>query len=139
MRFLPIAAVTGLAALVGLSTAALADPTGEWRVGDGSATVRVKHCGGGDLCGFISSTKGPPGKDSKNPDPAKRDRSVIGMEVLINLRPAGKNYWQGSTYDAEDGLIYTATIWMTDEDSLNIKGCAPGGGVCGQELWTRVR
>jgi uncharacterized protein (DUF2147 family) len=97
----------------------------------------VRHCGGG-LCGFISSTKGDPGKDDKNPDPAKRNRSVLGMEVLIDLKPTAKNYWAGTTYNAEDGLTYTATIWLTDENSLNIKGCAPGGGVCGQEIWTRV-
>ncbi len=138
MKFSPIAAATGVLALLGVSTAALADPIGEWRVGDGTATVRVRHCGS-DLCGFIATTKGDPGKDDKNTDPAKRNRSVLGMEVLINLKPDGKNYWAGTTYNAEDGLTYTATVWLTDANSLNIKGCAPGGGVCGQELWTRVQ
>ncbi len=33
MKFSPIAAATGVLALLGLSTAALADPLGEWRVG----------------------------------------------------------------------------------------------------------
>lgn len=131
-------AATGCLALLFASTAALADPVGEWRVADGSAVVRIKHCGSA-LCGYIASTATAPGKDVKNPDPAKRNRSVLGMEVLINMKPEGKNLWAGATYNAEDGLTYSASMWQTSEAGLNIKGCAPGGGMCGSEAWTRVR
>ncbi len=106
------------------STAALADPVGEWRVADRRPRF-ASNIAARDLCGFIASTSTAPGKDEKNPDPAKRSRSVLGMEVLINMKPQSKNLWAGTTYNAEDGLTYTASMWQTDESSLNIKGCAP--------------
>ncbi len=46
----------------------------------------LKKCGSG-LCGFVAATRGAPGKDVRNPDPAKRSRSVLGIEVLMNLQP----------------------------------------------------
>lgn len=138
MKASPIIAATGLLAMLFASTAALADPIGEWRVADGTATVRIRHCGR-DLCGYIATTASAPGRDTKNPDPRKRNRSVIGMEVLINMRATGKDLWQGSTYNAEDGQIYSASMSLSSAQALNIRGCAPGGGMCGSEVWTRVR
>jgi uncharacterized protein (DUF2147 family) len=115
-----------------------ADPIGEWRVQDGEATVRIKNCGT-SLCGFVASTRTAPGKDDKNPDPNKRDRSVIGLQVLFGLKPSGNNVWTGQTYNAEDGQIYNATVSLVNEQALQIKGCVPNGGLCGSETWTRVR
>jgi len=115
-----------------------ADPIGEWRVADGNATVQIRKCGGG-FCGFVASTRTAPGRDEKNPDPSKRSRSVLGIEVLINLRPAGNNLWTGTTYNAEDGQYYSATVSMQSERALQIKGCVPNGGLCGNETWVRVK
>ena len=115
-----------------------ASPLGDWRVADGSAIVRIRKCGAA-LCGFVASTRSAPGRDERNPDPSKRNRSVIGIEVLINLKPAGSNAWTGTSYNAEDGLYYSATVSMQSEQALQVKGCGPNGGVCGSETWTRVK
>jgi uncharacterized protein (DUF2147 family) len=140
MKLLPIVAATGFLATLLVSTAALADPAGDWLVSDRTATVRIRHCGGAAYCGFIARTASAPGKDEKNPDPAKRNRSVIGLEVLINMRPAGSGVWQGATYNAQDSQIYSASMSVSaDDHTLNIRGCAPGGGMCGSEAWSRVR
>ncbi|MGO9132631.1 MAG: DUF2147 domain-containing protein [Methylovirgula sp.] len=140
MKLLPIVATTGFLATLLVSTAALADPAGDWLVSDQTATVRIRKCGGSAYCGFIAKTASAPGKDDKNPDPAKRNRSVIGLEVLINMRPAGSSVWQGATYNAQDGQIYSASMSVSADDrTLNIRGCAPGGGMCGSEAWKRVR
>lgn len=130
--------LTALAISALFTGAASADPLGEWRVGDGNATVRIKKCGS-SLCGFVASTRGAPGKDVRNPDPSKRNRSVMGIEVLMNLRPRGSNVWAGTSYNAEDGLLYSATVTQESENSLEVKGCGANGGVCGSETWTRVR
>jgi uncharacterized protein (DUF2147 family) len=116
---------------------ASADPIGNWRVADGSATVRIRKCGGA-LCGVVVATRSPPGQDIKNPDPAKRRRSVIGIQVLSNMRPAGANSWTGTSYNAEDGQTYVARMSMQG-DQLRLQGCVPNGGLCGSETWTRVR
>jgi len=142
MKFKPTIAATGLAAalmLAGLAPAlADGDPTGEWRVADGTATVKIKKCGA-DLCGFVATTVGAPGTDNRNPDPSKRTRSVLGLEVLINLRKAGDNTWTGATYNADDGQTYSARITLLGDQQLQIQGCVPGGGTCGSETWARVK
>ena len=71
-----------LACLV--SPAAAADPTGEWLVAEGTARIRIEPCGDA-LWGVISWSK-EPGKDENNPDPAKRDRSIIGMPILLKMK-----------------------------------------------------
>lgn len=130
--------LTALAMTALFAGAASADPTGDWRTGDGNATVRIKKCGSG-LCGFVSSTRGAPGKDVRNPDPAKRNRSVLGIEVLINLQPKGDKVWSGTTYNAEDGLLYNATVTEQSASALQVRGCGANGGVCGSETWSRAR
>jgi uncharacterized protein (DUF2147 family) len=138
MRFSSIAGPLYGLGLLATSTAALADPLGEWLVADGTATIRIHRCGGA-LCGNIATTASTPGRDVRNPDPRKRNRSVLGMEVLIDMRRAGDNLWSGTSYDADDGQYYSTSISMASESSLKIEGCAPGGGPCGSQTWTRAR
>lgn len=138
MKFSSIARSLFLGGLLAASTAALADPIGEWRVADGTATIRIHRCGVA-LCGNVATTVSTPGKDDRNPDPSKRNRSVLGMEVLINMRPAGDNLWSGMSYNADDGQYYATKISLDSASSLKIEGCAPGGGACGSQTWSRVQ
>lgn len=119
------------------SPAAAADPTGEWLVEDGSARIRVEPCKGA-LWGIISWTKNPPGKDENNPDPEKRNRSVIGMPILLNMERSEPNRWDGEVYNAKNGRTYTAYISLVRKNVLRIDGCVLGGLLCGGQHWTRV-
>ncbi len=137
MKISSLGAVIGLAfALCGLSSVAQADPTGEWRVADGTATVRIRKCGP-YFCGFVASAT-TPGKDIRNPDPTKRDRNTVGIEVLFNMKDGGDNTYTGETYNADDGQVYIGTLTPMGA-SMQIKGCVPNGGACGSETWTMVR
>jgi uncharacterized protein (DUF2147 family) len=129
-----------IASILIVPSVARADPdvVGDWLVGDGSATIRIRKCGAG-FCGSVVSTRSPAGRDLKNPDPAKRRRSVIGIDVLSNMRPSGAHSWSGTSYNAEDGQTYETRMTMQGEGSLQIKGCVPNGGICGTETWTRIR
>ncbi len=139
MKFSPsLAAALGLTAAMFAATPAFADPAGDWRVADGTATIRIKHCGAA-YCGYIAGTSTAPGKDSHNPDPSKRNHSVMGLEVLINMQKTGDNVWSGATYNAEDGQTYAAKMSLQSEQALQIQGCVAGGGPCGSETWARVR
>jgi uncharacterized protein (DUF2147 family) len=111
-------------------------PVGEWLVEDGTARIRIVQCGNA-LWGVISWTKDAPGKDENNPDPALRNRSVIGIPILINMKRAGQR-WEGEVYNAENGKTYTARIGLERPDVLNIEGCVFGGIFCGGESWKRV-
>ncbi len=133
MKRLMTAALLSLCAVGGASAQS---PVGEWLVKDQTAHIRVVPCGDA-LWGVISWVKGPPGKDENNPDPAKRQRSVIGLPILLGMKPA-EGQWAGEVYNAENGQTYTSYISLKSPDVLQIQGCVFGGLICGGEDWTRV-
>ena len=121
----------------GLTPALAADPTGDWRVADGVANVRVAQCNGG-MWGAVSWEKQPGGRDENNPDASKKNRPTLGMPTLINMKKLpGAEQWEGQVYNAKDGQMYSATITPVGTDQLEIKGCVLGI-LCGGETWTRV-
>lgn len=142
MTMLPRAAILRAFAAFGLvvataapSLAAGGSPAGEWVVEDHSAVVRISKCGGG-FCGFVA--QGQPGRDYRNPDPNKRNRSVIGIQVMFGMK-GGPPSWSGQTYNADDGQMYNGKITVTGPGTLQVQGCVPGGGACGSQNWTRAR
>lgn len=121
----------------GLAPALAADPTGDWRVADGVANIRVAQCNG-SMWGAVSWEKQPGGRDQNNPDVSKKNRPTLGMATLINMKKtAGAEQWEGQVYNAKDGQMYSATITPIGTDQLEIKGCVLGF-LCGGETWTRV-
>lgn len=119
------------------SSALAADPTGDWRVADGVANIRVAQCNG-SMWGVVSWEKEPGNRDSNNPDASKRNRPTLGMPILIDMKKkAGADSWEGQVYNAKDGQTYSSSITPTDADHLEIKGCVLGF-LCGGETWTRV-
>ena len=78
-----------------------------------------------------------PGKDENNPDPTKRDRSIIGMPILLKMKRVEPNRWDGEVYNAENGKTYTSRISLVKDDVLRIEGCVLAGLFCGGENWTR--
>ena len=125
-------------ALVGVSNPALAaDPNGDWLVAEKSAVIRIVPCGDA-LCGNIAWTKGPAGNDKNNPEPAKRNRPVLGLTILQNMKPAGANRWEGEIYNAKDGNTYSGSIALAGDNTLRIEGCVLGF-LCGGQDWTRAK
>jgi uncharacterized protein (DUF2147 family) len=119
-----------------VNAALAADPTGDWRVADGVANVRVAQCNG-DMWGAVSWEK-EPGHDANNPDPAKKSRPTLGMPILIDMKKkAGADSWEGQVYNAKDGQSYSSSITPVGTDQLEIRGCVMGF-LCGGETWTRV-
>jgi uncharacterized protein (DUF2147 family) len=120
-----------------LTPALAADPTGDWRVADGVANIRVAQCNG-SMWGAVSWEKQPGGRDENNPDASKKTRPTLGMVTLIDMKKKpGAEQWEGQVYNAKDGQLYSATITPVGTDQLEIKGCVMGF-LCGGETWTRV-
>jgi uncharacterized protein (DUF2147 family) len=111
------------------------DPAGEWLVEDGSARIRIAICNG-VLWGVIGWEKSP-GKDTENPDPAKRSRPTLGIPILISMKPAGTDKWAGQIYNAQNGKMYQADVTLESEKALKVRGCIMGGLFCGGETWSR--
>jgi len=125
-------------ALAGLASPALAaDPTGDWMVADKVAVIRVAACGQA-LCGHIVWVKGPASPDRHNPDPAKRNRSTLGLKTVIDMKPTRSNRWEGEIYNAEDGKTYQGNISLVSANVLRIEGCLLGF-LCGGQNWTRAK
>ncbi len=122
------------------ASAALAEappPTGQWRVQDGTAAIRVVNCAGA-LWGVIAGTIGGASNadtDKNNPDPALRNRLIVGLPILIDMRPS-QGRWTGRVYNAENGKTYDANIGLVSGNVLHIEGCVLGF-LCGGENWTR--
>jgi uncharacterized protein (DUF2147 family) len=118
-----------------------ADPVGLWADKDGG-TVRIHHCGQA-LCGTMASVKPPidpatgkPPTDKNNADPGKRNRPLVGLQVLISMRPDGPGKWSGRLYDTDSGKFYPGHLLELDANTVRVEGCAMG--VCGGEKMTRV-
>jgi uncharacterized protein (DUF2147 family) len=98
---------------------------------NGKVTVKVSDCGG-RLCGTIVGLKEPiskidgkPKVDRENPDPSKRKRPLIGLSILIGMKPDGDNRWKGSIYNPDDGRTYSASVRL-DGGRMKVRGCVAG-------------
>ena len=121
----------------GLGPALALDPTGDWRVADGVANIRVAQCNG-NMWGAVSWEKTPGGRDINNPDVSKQNRPSLGMPILIDMKKKpGADIWEGQVYNAKDGQFYSSTIKPISADQMEIQGCVLGF-LCGGETWTRV-
>ena len=129
--------VSGFIFATGVTAALAADPTGEWKVADGVANIRVAQCNG-NMWGVVAWEKTPGGRDTRNPDASKQSRPTLGMPILIEMKKKpGVDAWEGQVYNAKDGQLYSSTIKPIGTDQLEIQGCVLGF-LCGGETWTRV-
>jgi uncharacterized protein (DUF2147 family) len=122
--------------------AAAADPIGQWLDKDGTV-IRVHHCGPG-LCGTIvgrtpriDPETGKPWTDRHNPDAARRERPLAGVQVFIAMKPSGAGKWSGRLYDSDTGKVYSGHLIDGGRDSLRVEGCVMG--MCGGENLKRTR
>ncbi|MFC3105946.1 DUF2147 domain-containing protein [Salinisphaera aquimarina] len=125
-----------------LATADTAAPdaiAGFWRTEGGEAIVEIRNAGAqyrGRLVwlrqphypeGDPRGIGGQPVTDRHNPDPARRDRPLIGLPLLTGLiyhvDDRGKAHWRsGRVYDTENGKHYDCNVWLADADHLKLRG-----------------
>jgi uncharacterized protein (DUF2147 family) len=129
MRLGFLAGLLVLTAPLAQALAKAGEPYGTWSMG--KVSIRVTECGG-KLCGTIVGLKEPiskidgkPKVDRENPDASKRKRPLIGLAVLIGMKPAGEGKWQGAIYNPDDGNTYKASIKVSG-DTLKVQGCVIG-------------
>ena len=134
-----------LAAMLGAPAAhaqAGGEAIGVWLTQAGDARVRVSKCGGG-ICGVVVGLREPinpatgrPQVDDKNPNPALRNRPMIGLPLFSGMQATGPNRWSGQIYNADDGSTYVSHVSLAGPDTLKVEGCI--GALCGGENWTRA-
>src|SRR5215211_5365984 len=131
-------------ALTASGAALAADPNGTWLTQTGTSRIKVADCGGA-LCGTIVWLKEPndpdtgkPKTDKNNSDASKRSRPLIGVQIVLGMKPAGPDKWTGQVYNAEDGKTYSGNLTFSGGGSLQLQGCALGGLLCKGQTWTKV-
>jgi len=129
-------------ALVVIAPARAADPLGTWLVGDKKGKVRIVNCGGA-LCGnlvWLAEPNDPatnqPKLDDKNADAGKRSRPLVGIPIVLNMKPNGPDKWDGQVYNSRDGQTYSGSFTLTGANSAELKGCV-AAVFCKSETWTR--
>jgi uncharacterized protein (DUF2147 family) len=144
IRIMRTAMLTSAALGASLAIALAADPSGNWLTEGGSAKVRIAACGDA-VCGTIVSLKEPndpatgrPKVDKNNADASKRSRPMMGVQIVLGMKPNGANKWSGQVYNAEDGKTYTGNLTLQDANTIKLEGCILGGLVCKAQTWKRT-
>jgi uncharacterized protein (DUF2147 family) len=76
-------------------------------------------------------------RDLHNPDPALRQRPVIGVRVIRGMKPSGPGRWTGGKlYDPETGRSYTGRLHARSDGRLDVTGCI--AFLCQTQVWTRA-
>lgn len=100
---------------------------GVWMLDSGKVTVRIMPCGD-SLCGSIIglakplNKHGQPKVDRNNPNESLRNRPLMGLTILANMKSVGENKWQGTIYNADDGKTYSSYMNLLGRN-MQVKGC----------------
>jgi uncharacterized protein (DUF2147 family) len=140
MRLAALAAALMMAA----GPAFAADPAeGDWMIDD-SARVHIAPCPDHSdrLCGTLAWLKDPnddagrPSRDTKNPNPALRSRTILGLPFIVGLKRVDTGHWSGGTvYNPDSGATYGAKMHIHADGALKFEGCLLV--FCGARTWHR--
>ena len=143
---MPASALTAVfTGLILAMTAVFADDPsaveGTWLSGDGDGWIEVRMAGdglSGEILGSPNDSDDRPDADENNPDPALRDRPLIGLNLFSGFEYAGDGRWKGGTiYDPNSGKTYRCVVTLVDANTLEVRGYV-GVPLLGRtETWTR--
>lgn len=106
---------------------------GNWTNPKRSVTVRIAACGP-VLCGRVVSANAKAKADAA----AAGTTSLVGTELMSGLEPTGRNSWHGSVFVPDPGITSDADLELIAPGRLLVRGCALGGLMCREQVWTRV-
>lgn len=99
---------------------------GLWLSGDGDGLVEVRLDDGILTATILGSARDDPDRprtDVHNPDPALRDRPLLGLVIFAGFEYDGDGAWSGGTiYDPNSGNTYRCTLRLVDADTLKVRG-----------------
>lgn len=138
-----ISAILAPVTLLLLAAAARAEtPLGVWDAGE--SHIEIYHC---DelLCGRIVALDEPLDEDGNaelddnNPDPALRNRPILGMDLIAGFsRKSDRRWVKGTIYDPRDGKTYKCVMKLQRDGTLKVRGYV-GIPLLGKTVeWTRV-
>ena len=117
-----IVVLLNVAAITVSADTLASDIVGVWDTGDG-AHVEIYERDGKYHGKFLYFYDEPPagGVDAKNPDPALRNRSLVGTDFLLNFEFTDQKWKHGRIYNPENGKLYKADLELRG-DELKVRG-----------------
>lgn len=107
---------------------------GKWQSDDGQVTMEVTKSGQKYVGKIIAATN-ESAKDTKNPDPKLRSRSIIGIEILSNLVYTN-GLWKGEIYTPKRGVSANCEVRLLPNGTMEIK--ASKYGQTQKRIWKRL-
>jgi uncharacterized protein (DUF2147 family) len=131
--------------------AASDDILGSWLNQDKDAKIEIFKCGN-DFCGKIAwlkepvypagsreGTPGTPKIDTRNPDASRRNKPILGMQIIAGFQSSGDGQWKsGTIYDPDSGKTYSAKATLVSHDQLDLRGFIGISLIGRTEKWTRA-
>ena len=125
---------------------------GKWWNQEKEAQIEIYACEG-KFCGKIVWLKNPdysaddpkgmsgkPRVDRENPDSSKRERPILGMNLLSGFTHSGGNLWEGGQiYDPREGKTYKCKMTLETPDRLKVRGYIGISLIGKTNEWTRVK
>lgn len=120
---------------------------GTWTTQGGKSRVQLYKCGD-KLCGRIVSLSEPnypagdaeagqPKRDRNNPNEARRNRPIQGMNLVWGFEWDGSKWSGGKIYNPEDGKTYSCFMELQGNNKLHVRGYV-GVSYLGKSVyWTR--
>ena len=124
---------------------------GTWYDEERDAKIEIFKCAG-RYCGKIiwinkpvyepnedSARAGTARTDDKNPNPAFRERPIVGLQILSGFDYMGKYQWSGGTlYDPKSGNTYRGRMTLVSKDRLDLRGYVIFSFFGRTSSWTRA-
>lgn len=76
-------------------------------------------------------------KDKNNPQPELRERNLMNMPLLENLKFKDGEYIDGTAYNPRMGRYFPCKAWLISQKEMKIRGY--WGFLFATETWERVR
>jgi uncharacterized protein (DUF2147 family) len=127
--------------LPGIVSASPTAVEGTWLSGDGDGLIRVEVVGAdlrATIRGSATGESDRADRDEKNPDPALRNRPLVGLNIFSGFKYDEDGIWSGGRiYDPNSGNTYRCKIELLDPDTLKVRGFI-GVSLFGRtEIWKR--
>jgi uncharacterized protein (DUF2147 family) len=119
------------------------DIIGVWQNGTGKGHVQIYKTNGryfGKVV-WIRDTRDMSGRiktDKKNPDPALRERPIVGMQMLRDFVYKDDEWIDGKLYNPEDGKEYRCIMSLKNKETLRVRGYIGFSWIGKTDVWTRV-
>jgi uncharacterized protein (DUF2147 family) len=131
------AAATALVVASAVYAQTAEDAIGVWQNPENKSHTEFYKCGDG-VCAKIVKVVDSQKTDDKNPDPAKRNRPIVGLVIMQGAKKTGPTKWSGTLYNRADGKSYSGTLTVKSKNEVDLSGCV-AAVFCKTTTFTRVK